>query len=183
VETNGLWDLDLRTKGEAGPIIITYNIQGEVPSGSQVVLLDLVQRRACDLTAGEPPEAITNYSENLPYRLKVITGTPDYVQGAIEEALAQLPEEFTLSQNYPNPFNPSTTIEYALPLPARVSLRVYNLLGREIAVLVNDWQDMGYYEIVWQGRDRAGRSVASGVYFAVLQADGHLLTRKMLLLK
>ena len=196
-ETNGLWDLDLRTKGETGPITITYYIQGEVPpglsgglsgiltgqTGSQVVLLDLVQRQACDLTAGEPPEAITNYSENLPYRLKVITGTPDYVQGAIEEALAQLPEEFALSQNYPNPFNPSTTIEYALPLPARVSLRVYNLLGREIAALVNDWQDIGYYEIVWQGRDQAGRSVASGVYFAVLQADGHLLTRKMLLLK
>ena len=182
-ETNGLWDLDLRTRGEAGPITITYNIQGEAPPGSQVVLLDLVQRRACDITAGEPPEAITNYSEQLPYRLKVIAGAPDYVRGAIEEALAQLPEEFALSQNYPNPFNPSTTIEYALPLPARVSLRIYNLLGREVAALVNDWQDMGYHEIVWQGRDQAGRSVASGVYFAVLHADGHILTRKMLLLK
>ncbi len=182
-ETNGLWDLDLRTRGETGPITITYNIQGEVPPGSQVMLLDLAQRRACDLTAGEPPEAIANYSEQLPYRLKVIAGTPEYVQGAIEEALAQLPEEFALSPNYPNPFNPSTTIEYALPLPARVSLRVYNLLGREIAVLVNDWQDMGYYEIIWQGRDQAGRSAASGVYFAILQADGRVLTRKMLLLK
>ncbi|MQY63289.1 MAG: T9SS type A sorting domain-containing protein [Calditrichaeota bacterium] len=182
-ETNGVWDLDLRTRRESGPVAITYEIQGEVPPGSQVVLLDLVRRRAYDLTAGELPEAITNYSEQLPRRLKVIAGTPDYVQATIEEALAQLPEEFALSQNYPNPFNPSTTIEYALPKPARVSLRVYNLLGREIAVLVNDWQDMGYYEIVWQGRDRAGRSVASGVYFAVLQADGHMLTRKMLLLR
>jgi len=182
-ETNGAWDLDLRTKGETGPIAITCAIQGEVPPDIQVVLLDLARRQTCDITGGEQQEAITDYSEQLPYHLKVIAGTPDYVQGAIEEALARLPEEFALSQNYPNPFNPSTTIEYALPLPARVSLRVYNLLGREIAVLVNDWQDMGYYEIIWQGRDRAGRSVATGVYFAVLHADGHVLTRKMVLLK
>jgi len=101
----------------------------------------------------------------------------------MQETLAALPEDFALHQNYPNPFNPATTIEYALPRPARVSMRVYNLLGQEIATLVNDWQDSGYLEIVWHGRDRAGRSVASGVYFAVLYADGHILTRKMVLLR
>ncbi|MBW8034414.1 MAG: T9SS type A sorting domain-containing protein, partial [Planctomycetes bacterium] len=182
-EANGVWDLDLRSRGETGPITLACELQGEVPPGVQVVLLDLAQRQVYDLTAGVPPEAITDYRGELPYHFKVITGTPDYVQGAIEEALAQLPEEFALSQNYPNPFNPSTTIEYALPKPAKVSLRVYNLLGREIAALIDDWQDLGYHEIVWHGRDRAGRSVASGVYFVVLQADGLMLTRKMLLLK
>ena len=112
-----------------------------------------------------------------------MAGALGFVEGAIKEALAQLPEELALSQNYPNPFNPSTTIEYTLPRPARVSLRVYNLLGREIAALVDDWQDLGYHEIVWHGQDRAGRSVASGMYFAVLHAEDQILSRKIVLIK
>ncbi|UCD37282.1 MAG: VCBS repeat-containing protein [Fidelibacterota bacterium] len=182
-ELNGVWDLDLHTRGETGPVVITCRIQGEVPQGIQVALLDVVRRRACDLTAGEQPEAITGYNEQLPYRLKVVAGSAGFVQATIAEILARLPDEFALAQNYPNPFNPSTTISYALPLPAKVSLRIYNLLGQEVAVLHNDWQDTGYYEILWHGRDQAGRNVASGMYFAILRADRQILARKMVLIR
>ncbi|UCH11554.1 MAG: T9SS type A sorting domain-containing protein, partial [Fidelibacterota bacterium] len=182
-ETNGVWDLDLYTRGEAGAISLTYRFEGEVPGGVQIVLLDLVTRVACDLTAGEAPLPITDYTDKVPYHLKVMAGTEDYVQRSIAEALAELPEEFALSPNYPNPFNPATTLSYALPQPVKVSLRVYNLLGQEVATLVNGWADLGYHEAVWQGLDRTGRAVASGVYIAVLRAEGLVKTRKMVLLR
>ncbi|MFC1618924.1 FG-GAP-like repeat-containing protein [Candidatus Neomarinimicrobiota bacterium] len=182
-DMNGIWDLDLRTRGEKGPINLTFEVVGNVPDDIQVALLDLMERQAYGLTVGEKPEAITEYNESLPYYLKVISGTADFVDGAIEEALSQLPEDFALAQNYPNPFNAVTTIEYALPKPARVSLRVYNVLGKESVTLLNDWQDIGYHEIVWSGADDLGRDIASGVYFAVLQSEGVIKTRKMVLLK
>ena len=99
------------------------------------------------------------------------------------EALAALPAEFALAQNYPNPFNPATTIEYALPRPAHTTLAVYDLLGREVVTLLNDWQDMGYHEVIWNGRGRRGEILASGIYFAVFRAENVIRTRKMLLLK
>jgi hypothetical protein len=182
-DMNGIWDLDLRAKGEKGPIKLTYEVLGGVPDDIQVALLDLMERRTYRLTAGEKPEAITEYNESLPYHLKVISGTADFVDGAIEEALSQLPEDFALTQNYPNPFNSVTTMEYALPKPARVSLRIYNVLGKEIVTLINDWQDIGYHETVWSGADYSGRDIASGVYFAVLQSEGVIKTIKMVLLK
>ena len=60
---------------------------------------------------------------------------------------------------------------------------MYNLLGQEVVTLVQGWMDMGRHEIVWDGRDKAGRNLASGIYFAVFAADGKILTSKMVLLK
>ena len=147
--------------------IAALKFKGRVPDGEQ---------DASIMIMGFPIETI--YDENE--RIELIGRILQFFGYDVQ---AGIPVEFALHPVYPNPFNTSTTIEYALPLPARVSLRVYNLLGREIAVLVNNLLDMGYYEIVWHGRDRAGRSVASGVYFAVLQANGRILTRKMVLIK
>ncbi len=93
------------------------------------------------------------------------------------------PATFALFQNYPNPFNTTTTIAYTLPKSARVSLRIYSLLGQEVITLVDDWQDMGCHEVVWDGRDQVKRNMASGIYFLLLQANGHILAKKMLLLK
>jgi hypothetical protein len=88
------------------------------------------------------------------------------------------PEEFSLHQNYPNPFNPSTTINYDLPKESRVSLKVFDTLGREVATLVNEDQKAGYKSTVWNG---AG--LASGIYYYRLQAGDFTATRKLLLLK
>jgi hypothetical protein len=75
------------------------------------------------------------------------------------------PTIYKLSQNYPNPFNPSTTIEYQLPVDGHVSLKVYDLLGREVATLVNEQQTADYYKIKFDVGD-----IASGVYFYRLDA-------------
>ncbi len=94
-----------------------------------------------------------------------------------------LPKEYTLSQNYPNPFNPSTIIKYSIPAETRVTLKIYDQLGREVKTLVNTRQSAGSYEIQWRADDNAGRKVATGIYIYALQTNNALLTKKMVLLK
>ena len=88
-----------------------------------------------------------------------------------------------LHQNVPNPFNPQTTIRYELPEQARVRLAIFDSQGRRISTLVNEDQNAGLQEVIWTGRDDAGNSVASGVYFYVLDTGKQRLTRKLVLLK
>ena len=102
----------------------------------------------------------------------------------------QVPREFELYQNYPNPFNATTIINYELLImnsPVRTTLKVYNLLGKEVKTLVDKSQKGGHYEVSWDGRDEKGREVGSGIYFCRLEVIGDRLkvveTRKMLLIR
>lgn len=90
---------------------------------------------------------------------------------------------FTLSANYPNPFNPSTTIEYRVLEAGNLSLAVYDALGREIDILTTGFHEKGDYRITWNGRDKAGREVPSGIYYYQIRRQAVLETRQMLLLK
>lgn len=94
------------------------------------------------------------------------------------EENAQLPASYALSQNYPNPFNPSTTMRYELPVRSDVLLKVYNVLGQEVATLVNEAQEPGFKNVQWNAS-----SVASGMYFYRLEAGDFVETRKLVLLK
>ncbi|MBI4535209.1 MAG: T9SS type A sorting domain-containing protein [Ignavibacteriae bacterium] len=77
----------------------------------------------------------------------------------------EVPAVFALEQNYPNPFNPTTTIKFSIPHTSDVTLKVYDLLGREVATLLNDTKPMGTYEVTWNAAN-----LASGVYFYRLTA-------------
>jgi hypothetical protein len=102
----------------------------------------------------------------------------------VEEGLeVLLPRDFTLSQNYPNPFNPQTVIEYALPRDSRVQIVVYNVLGRKVKVLKDQWEEAGYRSVVWDGKDQKGEEVGTGIYFYKIQAESFVKTKKMVLLK
>ena len=94
------------------------------------------------------------------------------------EGESYLPSCFIVNQNYPNPFNPSTTISYQLPQDRVVSLKIYDVLGKEIATLVHEKQFAGKYEVTW---DASG--VASGVYFYRLEAGNFISTKKLVLLR
>jgi glucuronoarabinoxylan endo-1,4-beta-xylanase len=83
-----------------------------------------------------------------------------------------------LYQNYPNPFNPSTTIKYELPRTSQVNLSVFDILGREVSLLVNDKRDAGVYEVKFDGSN-----LASGVYVYRLMAGGVVQSRKLMILK
>ncbi|NQT63157.1 MAG: T9SS type A sorting domain-containing protein [Candidatus Marinimicrobia bacterium] len=89
----------------------------------------------------------------------------------------------TLSQNYPNPFNPTTTISYEITEQAVVNLKVYNVLGQEVATLQNTEKLPGKHEVQWRGLDRWGNSVATGIYFCRLQVDSQNKTIKLLYLR
>jgi hypothetical protein len=94
-----------------------------------------------------------------------------------------LPNRFALKGNYPNPFNPSTNIAYSIDIHADVNIRVYSLLGEEIATLYNDNVIPGIHEVKWNGIDNTGAAVASGVYIYRVEANNQALTGKMMLLK
>ena len=94
------------------------------------------------------------------------------------EQTSFLPSEFSLSQNYPNPFNPNTIIEFSLPKASEVSLKIYDMLGKEIVNLVEEQKSAGKYKI-----DFDASSLSSGIYFYKLDANNYSQSRKMLLLK
>jgi hypothetical protein len=102
------------------------------------------------------------------------TGDPTGVK--IRDDLAT--SEYQLLQNYPNPFNPSTTIAYQLSTRAHVTLKVYDVLGRKVATLVNEEKAAGRYTVSWDAT-----KVASGVYFYEMRSNGYFETRAMLLLR
>jgi hypothetical protein len=85
---------------------------------------------------------------------------------------------FELEQNYPNPFNPSTSIQYTLGSKQFVSLKVYNVVGKEVAALVNEEKETGYHSIIFNAND-----FPSGVYFYKISAGSFIQTKKMLLIK
>jgi hypothetical protein len=89
-----------------------------------------------------------------------------------------IPHAFSLHQNYPNPFNPVTNIKFDIPKSSYVKLRVYDLMGRELAALVNENLKPGSYQYQWDGS-----ALASGVYFYKLETESFTETKKMLMLK
>ena len=96
----------------------------------------------------------------------------------IQRNVISNPSKFNLSQNYPNPFNPNTKIDYAIPKNGFVSLKIYDILGREIKSLVNENKTTGYYSV-----DFNGSEFSSGVYFYKLESNGFNEVKKMMLIK
>jgi hypothetical protein len=112
-----------------------------------------------------------------------------------------VPSDFFLSQNSPNPFNVTTNISYSLPVQSEkskvkgksssnfqpstlnITLKVYNILGQEVGILLNEVQEPGYYTVRWDGRDADGREVSSGLYFYRLSAGSFGATKSMLLVR
>lgn len=95
-----------------------------------------------------------------------------------EDGTLGMPAVFGLKQNFPNPFNPSTTISFSMPVRARATLRIYNILGQEVEVLVDGQLEPGNHEILWDAENEP-----SGIYFYRLSYGSEVLTKKMALLK
>ncbi|MDZ7317409.1 MAG: T9SS type A sorting domain-containing protein, partial [candidate division KSB1 bacterium] len=100
------------------------------------------------------------------------------VKSQVSDQPAQLVTDYELKQNYPNPFNPSTTIEFALPKDGKVKLVVYDVLGRQVASLIDAKLEAGIHSVSFNAAD-----LPSGVYFYRLQTNEKTLTQKMMLIK
>jgi hypothetical protein len=115
------------------------------------------------------------------------TFTPGVVTlqgGAVKELeTGTIPQDYELDQNYPNPFNAGTVIRFKLPTDGDVKIDVYNILGRKVRTLVNEFRVAGTHQTDWDGRSDDGIVVATGVYFYRIQAGEFTSTRKMVLMK
>jgi len=105
------------------------------------------------------------------YRLKQIDTYGAYEYSKIV-GVQIIPADYQLIQNYPNPFNPTTTIEFSLPVASDVELRVYNILGQQVAALINDQRSAGTHSVLWNANDSNGMKLSSGIYFYMLKASG-----------
>ncbi len=92
------------------------------------------------------------------------------------------PQEYGV-KHYPNPFNPSTVVEYSLPEANKVSIRIFNVLGQKVRVLVDRFQQPGSYKVVWDGKDEFGNPLPSGMYFLHMKAGKFTAERKLLFMK
>ena len=102
---------------------------------------------------------------------------------AIADQVVNTPTKFSLAQNYPNPFNPTTMIRFELPKSSQVKLEIYNVLGEKIRTLFNGAKEAGIYELTWDGKNKDGITMPSGIYLYILIADQHREVRKMILAK
>jgi hypothetical protein len=109
--------------------------------------------------------------------LKTNTGGMTYIEDK-HAKLVSNPNNFNLYQNYPNPFNPSTTIEFTLPNSESTTLKVYDILGKEVATLVSQKLNQGNHTYTFEGKN-----LASGVYYYRLEAGNFVQTHKMIYLK
>ncbi|MBS4034300.1 MAG: choice-of-anchor D domain-containing protein [Ignavibacterium sp.] len=106
------------------------------------------------------------------YRLKQIDFNGVFTYSDVIEVEVGMPVSFVLEQNYPNPFNPSTIIKYSVPIESRVKLSIFNTLGEQIALLINETIPAGYHEYEWNGTTNSGNKVSSGIYFYRIETEG-----------
>jgi len=133
--------------------------------------------------------------ENVPigihtYYVTALYGS--YESGPSNEVVVEMTETdfvltplFTeLSGNFPNPFNPETTINFALKEAGNVRIEIYNIKGKKVRTLINNYLEADYHSIVWNGKDDGNKTVSSGIYFYKMKAgDKYSCTRKMILMK
>jgi hypothetical protein len=133
--------------------------------------------------------SIRNGAEMIPIQngaiLRLANAPKDF--SVVISRVRNLPSTFTLNQNFPNPFNPTTLIRYGIPRKARVSMTIFDLLGKEVAVLLDDVREAGYYEVQWNGTNALRTPVASGIYLCRMvtteTSETHVQTKKMIMMK
>lgn len=177
-EDGHVWDMSVANQTPSASVTISWT-PWSIPDEYGLMLIDFANNLFVALDSVDR----YTYRARDENKFKVIVGTHEYVNAEIEIIKAQLPQEFALYQNYPNPFNPQTAIPYDLARSGHVRLRIYNVLGQEVLTLFNGYAETGHYVKQWDGRDRLGNRVGSGVYIFRLEADGFVKSRKMVLVK
>ncbi len=164
--------------GDAGLEVTGDDIEGDFPLGLKSFFLE----------PNQPSSVGAQLAEFEKNPLTVQSGVEDFNTVSVEQDEdVEIPQSFVLAQNFPNPFNPATVIQYQLPgsglKTARAILKVYDLLGREVQTLVDKDHAPGSYEIRWDGTNKGGAKVSSGIYIYQLKFGSFVSSKKMILLR
>jgi hypothetical protein len=158
---------------------LVFHVWRQEPGTSMQLVNDIPLTGRQSYTLADPeaePDATTYWLQQT-----ADDGSTHMIASTLLPAAPALPSRPSLAPNYPNPFNPQTTLTYLLPRTGQVRLAIYDLIGRPLIVLVDGFAAAGEHTASWDGRDRRGAEVASGVYFARLETDTGVLTRKITL--
>ena len=180
-EFNGVWNIRIEMNGEKERLDITGYLEKQRPEGLAISLVDIQKRTVIDNFIIDKSK-VTKLGDRV-YDLKLVAGNQGYVLEKTQEIINNIPIDYSLSQNYPNPFNPITRLDFSLPKRSQVTFVIYNILGQEVATLINKELDYGYHKVRWNGTDFYGKQVSSGVYFAKMITSDFTKSKKMLLLK
>ncbi len=176
-----IWSFEIATSMEGLPVTLRFDELQALPSQFEALLVDRTTLRQIDLRDFSEYR-FTPRQDKLKRKFELVVGTAGYVQNS--DFLQQLvPEVPSLLPNYPNPFNAGTTINYHVADQGPVSVVIMNVLGQQIASLVDEVQDAGIYQIQWNGRDDRQVEVGTGVYFVRLRTGRFYQTRKILLVR
>ncbi len=163
------------------PITLTFSGLDEVPAAFEVVLVDRLLHHEQDL---RQQPAYTFKPGGAPYaeRFDLLVGKADVIAEDLASAQG-IPDQITLG-HFPNPFRTNTTIQFGLPAADRVSLHVYDLLGKRVSTLIDDEpRSEGMHAIQWEGRDLSGRPLASGVYLYALQVGARRTSKQVVVIR
>ena len=172
------WTLRLhRPKRSRSPssVRLDWSAEGTLPEGQSRYVIDPSSE-----TRVAPGKRLS-LDKGETRRLKVIVGTERYAQKQSEAALTQY--ETALRGNYPNPFDEATTLEYTLSREREVTMQVYNVLGQRVETLVDARTSAGLHTVTWDGTNRYGERVGSGVYFVRMEAGSTTETQKVVLVR
>jgi hypothetical protein len=176
---------DFRVPGNDGYLydfLVNSNVAGE--SKIEAITMNLPEEFSWEIIS---PKTGINYHQGpvitsaKQQEFQLAIGTNDFIEKSVS-GYKNKPETFQIAQNYPNPFNPETQIRFEVPQPSRISIDIFDIMGRKIKSLANqNYYNSGYYEVRWDGRNDRGENVASGLYLLYLRSANYKKAIKMIL--
>ncbi len=177
-----IWKFEVRTNIENSVAKIIFKGIESVPAEYEVYVLDELLKISQNLR-NDPVFTFPSVTVPFKKQLKLIVGNEDFLRNN-NLGINEIPFNFVLHQNFPNPFNLSTTIRYGLPTQSNVTLKIFNALGEEVAVLLkNKSTDAGYHIHMWNGLNKYGLEISSGIYFYRIETESFSQTKKMIITK
>lgn len=176
------WNLNVRTNIAGAEARLRLAGLEPVPQNLEIWLVDEKLNVKQDIRSDNQFVFATG-DHGTTKSLKLIIGTGEFLADELADQ-SFIPKDFELSQNFPNPFNPATAIRYGLPKASKVTLKIYDVLGREVITLIdNENKQPGFHLVTWNGKDKNGNAVASGLYVYRIAADTFVKSHKMMLVK
>ncbi|MBC8180739.1 T9SS type A sorting domain-containing protein [candidate division KSB1 bacterium] len=155
----------------------------------EVVILQFILENATektplifDQTSNHTFLTTTSLSDVAGTNINFIDGCVNFSTEIKYIKVGKIPKHFALYQNFPNPFNPKTEIRFKLPRSSNIVINIYNVLGEAICTLVNAQYEQGHHKVVWNGKNKFGNDVTSGIYLYKLEAGDFSRTKKMYLI-